>query len=433
MRYQLSVSAAVSRKSSLPAGNRRYAIHLKFLMKQSNPCDLRIHGTVPRLSLNTIKVVMLTAAALLLLGLTAPVSAQSGRKSAPKATPTPAQSRTEDTTSDQDEPTTNNGKVTGDGETVEGDVLTFNTALVTVPVTVMDRNGRYVPNLTRRDFHIFENGVEQRIAYFATVDKPFTVVLLIDTSNSTHFKIEEMQDAAISFINQLKAEDRVMVMSFDDTIRTFCDPTSDRDTLIRAVRRIRTGGGTRLYDAVDEVVRKKLKLITGRKAVVLFSDGVDTTSFHASYKSTIKAVQEADAAVYPVAYDTSRDTGGIIPGRGSTIPHFPYPMPGGGGVGFPGAPGSNSGDYRLANEYMHEIAFESGGEYYRGDTIMGVSVAFRDLAEQLRRQYSIGYYPPAGQAGQRRDIKVRVSQTGLAVKARDSYIYSKPATQDKTP
>jgi VWFA-related protein len=449
MRYQLSVSAAVSRKSSLPAGNRRYAFHLKFLMKQSNPSDLRIHCAVRRLSLNTIQVMMLTGAALLLLALLAPVSAQSGRKSAPKATPTPAQSRTEDTTSDQDEPTTNNGKVTGGGETIEGDVLTFNTALVTVPVTVMDRNGRYVPNLTRRDFHIFENGVEQRIAYFATVDKPFTVVLLIDTSNSTHFKIEEMQDAAISFINQLKAEDRVMVMSFDDTIRTFCDPTSDRDTLIRAVRRIRTGGGTRLYDAVDEVVRKKLKSITGRKAVVLFSDGVDTTSFHASYNSTIKEVQEADAAVYSVAYDTSRDvTGGGMPGSGGVILNFPFPGTGGrgypgtpgtpGGAGSPGgasgAPGSApSGDYRRADQYLHEIAFESGGEYYRGDTMVGLSAAFSALAEELRRQYSIGYYPPAGQAGQRRDIKVRVSQTGLAVKARDSYIYSKPATQDKTP
>jgi VWFA-related protein len=293
----------------------------------------------------------------------------------------------------------------------------------------MDRNGRYVPNLTRRDFRVFENGVEQRIAYFATVDQPFTVVMLIDTSNSTHFKIEEMQDAAISFINQLKDLDRVMVMSFDDSIRTLCEPTSDRDTLVRAVRRLRNGGGTRLYDAVDEVVRHKLKSISGRKAVVLFSDGVDTTSSHAGYYSTIKLVQESDAAVYSVAYDTSRDIlAGGMPGSGSTIPHFPYPSSRG-GIVF-GSPGGASGDYKKADEYMHEIAFESGGQYYRGDTIMGVSAAFRDLAEELRRQYSIGYYPPSGQGGQRRDIKVRVNQAGLVVKARDNYIYSKPTAKN---
>jgi hypothetical protein len=88
------------------------------------------------------------------------------------------------------------------------------------------------------------------------------------------------------------------------------------------------------------------------------------------------------------------------------------------------------GDYRVANEYLHEITFESGGEYYRGDTIIGLSGAFRELADELRRQYSIGYYPPAGQSGQRRDIKVRVNQPGLVVKARDSYIYSQSAAKD---
>jgi VWFA-related protein len=314
---------------------------------------------------------------------------------------------------------------------IEGDTLTVTTALVTVPVKVMDRGGRYVPNLTRRDFRVFENGVEQRIAYFATVDQPFTVVLLIDTSGSTHFKIEDMQSAAISFVNQLKDQDRVMVMSFDDSIRTLCEPTSDRDTLIQAIRRTRTGGGTRLYDAVHQVVRQKLKSISGRKAVVLFTDGVDTTSGNATYESTIREVQESDAAVYSVAYDTSRDVmGGGPPGvrlPGGVILGIPG---GGGGVGFPGGRGSSPSDYKRAKEYLHEITLQSGGQYYRGDTIVGLSAAFSELAEELRRQYSIGYYPAAGQAGQRRDIKVRVNQPGLVVKARENYIYSKSGAKE---
>ena len=349
--------------------------------------------------------------------LPATVDAQSGRKGAPTPTPSPDQAKSN---ADQDDPITNNGQIAAGGETIEGDTLTVNTGLVTVPVKVMDRSGRYIPNLQRRDFHVFENGVEQRIAYFATVDQPFTVVLLIDTSGSTDLKIDAIQNAAISFVHQLKDEDRVMVMSFDDSIRTLCQPTSDRDTLIEAIRRTRNGGGTRLYDAVENVIRQKLKSITGRKAVVLFTDGVDTTSMHATYNSTIKDAQESDAAVYSVAYDTSGGMfgpGGMrLPGHGSVI--F---GPGAGG------PGSSPADYKRASEYLHEITLRSGGEYYRGDGIAGLSGAFTDLAEELRRQYSIGYYPPAGQSGQRRAIKVRVNQPDLVVKARDSYVYSEKA------
>ena len=367
------------------------------------------------------------AVILFLTFLSFPVRAQSGRKAPPAAKPSPGQSSTAATTSDQDDQTASDGKIAGEGETIEGDTLTVNTALVTVPVKVMDRGGKYVPNLTRRDFHVFENGVEQRIAYFATVDQPFTVVLLIDTSGSTEFKIEEMQNAAISFVNQLKDQDRVVVMSFDDSIRTLCQPTSDRDSLIQAIRRTRNGGGTRLYDAVHQVVRQKLKSISGRKAVVLFTEGVDTASEQATYESTIKEVQESDAAVYSVAYDTSGmgGSGGVMTGGGMRLP--------GGGVifGIPGSgPGSSPADYRRAKDYLHEIAYESGGQFYRGDTIVGLSAAFSELADELRRQYSIGYYPPAGEAGQRRDIKVRVNQPGLVVKARDNYIYSKSSAKE---
>lgn len=405
--------------------------------------------------------------------------AQSGRKS--PATPQPSPSPKAN--SDQDDQIATNGQLAGDGETIDGDTLTVNTGLVTVPVKVMDRNGKYIPNLQRRDFHVFENGVEQRIAYFATVDAPFTVVLLLDTSGSTEFKMEDIQNAAISFVNQLKPQDRVMVMSFDDKIQTFCDPTNDRAELVQAIRQTSTGGNTRLYDAVEQVIQDKLKLIGGRKAVVLFTDGVDTASRHASYRSTLKLVQESDAGVYVVAYDTSGLFGGgsgttpinggriPLPGRGGTIGGYPnpngggYPNPSGGGYpnpsgspnpsggGYPNpsgggnpnpssgrypnpsgsgvpVPNGSMGDYRVADQYLHEVVLESGGEYYRGDTIVGLSGAFRNLAEELRRQYSVGYYPPAGKSGQRRDIKVRVNQPGLVVKARDSYVYSEKAAKD---
>ena len=204
------------------------------------------------------------------------INAQSGRKTEPKP------SKTESTkTSD-----TNEGVISPDGETVEGDVIRFDTALVHVPVTVMDRYGRYVPQLRRDNFRLFENGVEQKIAYFATNDAPFSVVLLIDTSGSTQQRLDDIHTAAINFVSKLKATDSVMIMSFDDRIEVMCKATTNRDEITKAIKRTRTGGGTRLYDAVEDILTKQLKTITGRKAVVLFTDGVDTSSRRASYEST---------------------------------------------------------------------------------------------------------------------------------------------------
>ncbi|HEX8141210.1 MAG TPA: VWA domain-containing protein [Pyrinomonadaceae bacterium] len=335
------------------------------------------------------------------------------------------------------------------GETVEGDVVRVDTTLVTVPVNVKDRNGRYIPDLNREDFHIFEEGVEQRIAYFATVDQPFTVALVLDTSRSTDFRLEDIQAAAIAFVNQLKPEDRVMVISFDDQINVLTEPTNDRRELTLAIRRTRTGGGTRLYDAVDFVIKQRLKQVEGRKAMVLFTDGVDTESRRASYESTLRLAEEQDAIVYPVAYATGDGTGPMggqqrlpLPGGrggisiGIPFPRMPMPGPGGGG-GIPGGGGggSPSGDYRRAGAYLRELAQRTGGRFFNGDTLPGISQAFALVAEELRRQYSLGYYPKtAGPVGQRRQIKVRVHQPNLVVTARDSYIYapkSAPSTTDE--
>ena len=128
-----------------------------------------------------------------------------------------------------------------------------------------------------RNFRILEDGVEQKIAYFATTDSPFSVVLLDRYQRFDPCRLDDIQNAAINFVSKLKPSDSVMVMSFDDRIDVVCKATTDRDVITNAIRRTRTGGGTRLYDAVDDILKKQLKTIPGRKAVVLFTDGVDTT------------------------------------------------------------------------------------------------------------------------------------------------------------
>ena len=346
--------------------------------------------------------------------------AQSGRKTAePKETKT-----------DAVKPAVDDGitesRIGPNGETIEGDVIKFDTSLVMVPVSVMDRSGRYVPLLRREHFRIEENGVQQKIAYFATTDAPFSVLLLIDTSGSTETRLRDIQNAAIKFVDKLKSSDRVMVMSFDDRIQVECKATVDRDEITRAIRHTRGGGGTRLYDAVDDILRKQLKTIEGRKAVVLFTDGVDTTSHRASYESTIRLAEESDAQIYSVDYDTSGQGGvmsnGIpMPGHGGIF-GIPIPTPGipgtSGGGGYPG-------DYKRAVRYLHALADATAGRFYSGDSIFGIDQAFTWIAEELGRQYSLGYYPAtAGKDGEKRQIKVRVTEANMVVKSRDSYIYS---------
>jgi len=331
----------------------------------------------------------------------------------------------------------------GPEEVGEGDVVRVNTSLVTLPVSVMDRDGHYIPNLTKSDFRLFENGVEQPIAFFASVDKPFSVVLMLDTSGSTRFKLDEIQNAAIDFVDQLHADDQVMVISFDDKFRVLSDFTNDRRRLADAIRRTEPGSGTKLYEAVDTVINQKLSRVQGRKAVVLFTDGVDTTSRHASYDSTLREAEELDAMIFPVEFDTSHDMmggggGGSWPGSsrrsgggcwGGILGGIWGPRGGGwpgGGGGRGGGPGTSPREYEMGDRYLHQLADLTGGHLYEAN--YDLSGAFASVADELRRQYSLGYYPKNAQAGERRHVSVRVNQPNLAVKTRDSYIFNPNST-----
>jgi VWFA-related protein len=333
----------------------------------------------------------------------------------------------------------------GPEEVEAGDVIKVNTTLVTLPVSVMDRGGRYVPNLRKEDFRLWEDGVEQQVAFFSSVDKPFSVVLMLDTSGSTRFRLEEIQEAAIAFTNQLRSDDRVMIVSFDDQVRVLSEFTSDRGRLRDAIRRTRPGDGTKLYEAVDMVMNQKLNNVSGRKAIVLFTDGVDTTSRHASYASNVRDAEELDALIYPVQYDTYMDMsggGGGWPGSGR-MPSSPVGVliqilggisrGGGGPINGGGGPGTSKHDYQVANRYLHDLADKTGARSYQADSTQNLSFAFGNVAEELRRQYSLGYYPTrAAQAGERRQIRVRVNQPNLAVRTRDSYIFNPSGAVDNT-
>ena len=322
-------------------------------------------------------------------------------------------------------------------EVSEGDVVRIDTNLVTVPVSVLDRQGRFISDLRREQFNVFENGVQQKIAYFEPTEKPFTVALLLDTSGSTFFHLWEIKEAAIAFAKQLRPQDRVLVVTFDRLVMLLTEATNDCNVVTQVIERnAMTGFSTRLYDALDLVIKQRLNKIDGRKAIVLFSDGVDTASYQATFQSTLYEIEELDALVYPIQYDTTdfvdaqtRTNTTIVtttihsrrfPARSSTQEIYGNPPASG--------PGTSPGDYKLADQYLHQLAEKSGGRLYQANDRTQLSDAFSKIAEELRHQYSLGYYPQTTlQPGERRQIKVHVDQPDIAVRARDSYVQRTPA------
>jgi VWFA-related protein len=308
-------------------------------------------------------------------------------------------------------------------EASELETVKVETNLVTIPVSVFDRNGLYIPNLQQSDFKIFEDGVEQKIAYFGTAEKPFTVVLLLDTSPSTEYKIEEIQQAATAFVNLLKPQDKVMVIEFDANINVLSEPTGDRRKIYKAIKKADFGGGTSLYDAVDFSLAKRLNKIEGRKAIVLFTDGVDTTSYKAAYDTTLNRAEEANSLIFPIYYNTysenrRRNVDLDADDPESIDPSF--------------RSGTTLAEYAVGKKYLEELAEATGGRVFRPEaTPGGLIAAFEGIAEELRRQYNIGYYPSDEvRAGQRKQIKVRVNRPNLVIRSRDSYVVgaeTKPA------
>jgi hypothetical protein len=200
------------------------------------------------------------------------------------------------------------------------------------------------------------------------------------------------------------------------------DATTDRQQIYKALKKTGFGDGTSLYEAVDFSLRKKLSHIEGRKAIVLFTDGVDTTSRRASYDSTLSEAEESEAPIFPIYYNTYFD------GRSRATMGIPGDVigpPQGGIFGGGRQPaGSSSADYALGKKYLDDLASYTGGRMYRPEsTPGGLTAAFEGIAQELRSQYSIGFIPKdEGKAGERKSIKVRINRPGLAIRSRDSYI-----------
>ena len=200
------------------------------------------------------------------------------------------------------------------------ETLKIDTNLVTVPVIATDANGTYVADLRQDEFALMEDGVAQQISFFGKVAMPFHVVLMLDTSSSTQDKLRLIQQAAYTFVQQLQPADRVKVISFDDQVRDLNEFTNNRETLRVAINGTRSGQGTKVYDAM-ELALNTIRRIQGRKAIVIFTDGMDWHSDNATFNSTVRWLDEEGVIVYPIRYDTRATTEALAreqSGQGTT-------------------------------------------------------------------------------------------------------------------
>ncbi len=292
--------------------------------------------------------------------------------------------------------------------------LRIATDLVTLPVIVTDQQGRYVANLDKSDFNIYDNGIKQAVEHFSIHEIPFSVVLLLDTSGSTESYLQQIREAAKVFIDQMGDADRAIPVVFDNQVRSLLDSfTNDRKDLTRAVESISTSlsgfdqrpansnlgnrrvyvVNTRLYDAVLYGL-DLLKNTDGRKAFILLTDGQDNVS-RASDSSTLRAVAESDALIYSIQYGanegTAKDRASFYAGR----------VDGGADAGF-----DDRGFW--ARKYLESLATLTGGRSLIADKSLLLSEAFRQIAEELSQNYSLGYYPTSTAKG-KHTIKVSVS------------------------
>lgn len=333
---------------------------------------------------------------------------------------------------------------TGQKTTAE-DTLKIETTLVSVPVIVSDRQGRYISGLKAEDFTLYEDHVKRQIDFFADTEEPINVALLLDTSKSTTMVLDDIKKAAKDFVKQLRLQDRAMIASFDFEAQALCELTSDRKRLERAIGKARIGEqfGTKLRDAVFAVMKDEFKSVKGRKAIVLLTDGKDYGS-QISEQTLIENAAEADALIYSIFYTSLPQAMMRNPGRqgggrdfprnrrgGIFNPRFPPPTQ---------RPGREeqrqrrNGRIQQRNEvainFLQELSEVSAGRYFNSE-VTDLKKTFTQIVEELRHQYRLGFYPPDHQPGSVHNLKVEVARSGVAVRSRRTYRIADDANAEK--
>ena len=300
---------------------------------------------------------------------------------------------------------------------------------VAVYATVTNAAGRLVPDLSREDFAIEDDGKRQPLTVFSNDIQPITVVMLLDRSGSMKLNFELEEQAAEAFVRAMGPADKARIGSF--AARVQIDPpefTSDREALARILRtELQRDGPTPLWNAVDSAI-DKLLLEPGRRVVLVFTDGVDMPlnfNKNKSLKDVMKRAEERDIMVYAIGL--AGQTGmpgnlqGRTPDRGGRGGLGPT---GFGGLGGRGSLGSDRPQIEKPDEGLPKIAAATGGGYFELTSARDLASTFARVADELHHQYALGFTPEKLD-GKMHDLAVRLSQPNLTARARKRYLASK--------
>ena len=337
--------------------------------------------------------------------------------------------------------------------------------VVTLPVTVRDKKGKIVRDLTKDDFTLQEDGRAQTIRYFSQdANLPLTMGLLVDTSRSQTNVLDAERNASGSFLDQMMGQpkDKAFLIHFDHEVELLQDLTSSREKLQAALDLLKTpsdhdrsndpndpsnspsdsdsrhrGGGTQLYDAVYLASNELMKKQTGRKALIILSDGVDRGS-KTYLDSAIESAQRADTVVYSIYFADSRREegqgqnrgmgrhGGGFPGGGWPGGGGGWPGGGGGGGGGRGGPGGGGQrreeSHTDGKKILERISKETGGRFFEVTKKQTVGDIYTSIVEELRTQYNMGYTPDKDStASGYHHIQLVAKNKDLTVQTREGY------------
>jgi Ca-activated chloride channel homolog len=321
----------------------------------------------------------------------------------------------------------------------EGGRFRFKTAvdLINVSATVTDSSERFVTGLRKEDFILFEDEREQPITHFSDERVPVSLGIVLDTSGSMEgAKFRAAENAIDRFMRELLSpDDEVFLMAFSDQVELISGWTTDRDRVMRNLRGVYPRGGTAMYDAVAEAIPMAQRGKHRKKAVVVISDGNDTNS-NTDVRALRSLIRETEVLIYAIGIDgNSRPA--IRTGPTNRPLPIPWPIPGGGRRNppqWPGQPGNyppsypggvpqqSSGNDRVNAHALRELTDDSGGrtELVRDGSDLGPATA--GIADELSRQYSLGYSPAVEKDGRWHTIRVEVRNSNYRVRARRGYI-----------
>jgi Ca-activated chloride channel homolog len=290
------------------------------------------------------------------------------------------------------------GKKADKEQRANDDVVRLHSELVVVSATITDPKGQYLHGLAQSEFAILEDGVSQTITSFASEEAPFSAAILVDMSGSMEYKFGLVRGAAASFVDHIRDDDLVAVYGFNNKIRLLQEFSNARD-ITDYIWDAKAENATRLYDCIDEAIGALIKQPETRRAIVVISDGWDSSSSKASFESVMKKALGAGITVYSI--DLIDDDS--LSGNGSEVIYL-----------------------RRGRREMQEFAAQTGGKYVHSPQGDKLEESFTNMVDELRNQYTLGYYSTNPKRdGRWRKISVNVARQTASTRSRRGYYAAK--------